>query len=240
MTAPAAASRRAAPVVAGLGRLRPAQDRGRGARDRAGLRAAARLGWQMEANWTDPLLFFIYSVAKPLCAALILVVMLEVIGGTGGREYRAFVVVGSALWSFVVAGIAGLAWSILDDRERYRMLKYMYVSPSDFLVVSRPRRRPGRRRARWGRSITLGVGVVVLGVPFDLGGVDWVAARSSSMVLGLVSIIAIGRPAGGHLHADAPGVVVVPGGRRRRAVPRRRRGLPARRPARRGPGDRPA
>ena len=30
---------------------------------------AARLGWQMEANWTDPLLFFIYSVAKPVAAA---------------------------------------------------------------------------------------------------------------------------------------------------------------------------
>ncbi len=35
----------------------------------------------MEANWTDPLLFFIYSVAKPLSAALILVVMLDIISG---------------------------------------------------------------------------------------------------------------------------------------------------------------
>ena len=29
------------------------------------LRAALVLGWQMESNWTDPLLFFIYSVAQP-------------------------------------------------------------------------------------------------------------------------------------------------------------------------------
>ena len=48
----------------------------------------------------------------------------------GNPEYRAFVVVGSALWAFVVGGMAGLAWSVLDDRERYRMLKYLYVSPS--------------------------------------------------------------------------------------------------------------
>ena len=47
-------------------------------------RTAAALGWKMEANWTDPVLFFIYSVAKPVSAALILVVMLEVIAG-GGR-----------------------------------------------------------------------------------------------------------------------------------------------------------
>ena len=47
----------------------------------AAFRTAVRLGWQIEANWTDPVLFFIYSVAKPIASALILVVMLEVIGG---------------------------------------------------------------------------------------------------------------------------------------------------------------
>ncbi|HYM84187.1 MAG TPA: hypothetical protein VEY67_08555, partial [Candidatus Dormibacteraeota bacterium] len=99
-----------------------------------GFATAARLGWAMEANWTDPFLFLVYSVAKPVSAALILVVMLEVIAGASSREYRGFVVVGSALWSFVIAGVAGLPWSVLDDRERYRMLKYVYVSPSDFLV----------------------------------------------------------------------------------------------------------
>ena len=50
--------------------------RGSGLRDDwRSFRTAARLGWQMEANWTDPFLFFIYSVAKPLAAALILVAM---------------------------------------------------------------------------------------------------------------------------------------------------------------------
>ena len=85
-------------------------------------RTAASLGWQMEANWTDPLLFFIYSVAKPVASALILVFMLQVIAGrrawsTAASSWSA------ALRSFsVISGIAGLAWSVLDDRERYRML----------------------------------------------------------------------------------------------------------------------
>ncbi len=98
-------------------------------------RTATSLGWQMEANWTDPVLFFIYSVAKPVSAALILVVMLDIISGGADPGYRAFVVVGTALWAIVLAGIAGLAWSVLDDRERYRMLRYVYVSPNDFIVV---------------------------------------------------------------------------------------------------------
>jgi ABC-2 type transport system permease protein len=170
----------------------PSRTRGRGARDlRRSFLTATRLGWQMEANWTDPILFFIYSVAKPLASALILVVMLDVISGGAKPEYRAFVVIGSALWSFVLSGVSGLAWMILDDRERYRMLKYVYVSPSDFLVVVF-----GRGVARigvgaMGAVITLAVGVLVLGVPFDPGAVHWPLLLLVT-VLGVGSILAIG------------------------------------------------
>ncbi len=169
-----------------------ARTRGRGFPDTLRTFAVSvRLGWQLEANWTDPLLFFIYSVAKPVSSVLILVVMLDVIGGPAGRAFRPFVVVGSALWAFVISGIAGLAWSILEDRERYRVLKYVYVSPSDFLVVL-----IGRGVARLGVglagvAITLVVGVVALGVPFDPGVVDW-PLLGASFVIGLVAIIGLG------------------------------------------------
>ena len=185
------------PDAAGLaapswGGFDPARTRGGGAKDlRRSFLTAARLGWQMEANWTDPVLFFIYSIAKPLASALILVVMLDVISGGAKPEYRAFVVVGSALWSFVLSGVSGLAWMILDDRERYRMLKYIYVSPSDFLTVIF-----GRGVARigvgaMGAAITLAVGVAVLGVPFDVARIDWLLLMAV-MVLGVGSILAIG------------------------------------------------
>ena len=170
----------------------PARTRGRGWTDlRRSFSVAVRLGWQMEANWTDPLLFFIYSVAKPLASTLILVVMLDVISGGAKPEYRAFVVVGSALWSFVLSGISGLAWMILDDRERYRMLKYLYVSPSEFLVVML-----GRGVARigvgaMGAAITLVGGVVLLGVPFEPARIDWLLLVSV-MVLGVIAILALG------------------------------------------------
>lgn len=169
-----------------------ARTRGRGPIDTLRTFAVSvRLGWQLEANWTDPLLFFIYSVAKPVSSALILVVMLEVIGGPASRSFRPFVVVGSALWAFVMSGIAGLAWAILEDRERYRVLKYVYVSPSDFLTVL-----VGRGVARLavglaGVVITLVVGVVALGVPFDVGVVDWPLLVAST-VLGLGAIVALG------------------------------------------------
>ena len=145
----------------------------------------------MEANWTDPVLFFIYSVAKPVSAALILVAMLQVIAGSASAQYRGFVVVGSALWSFVISGIAGLAWSVLDDRERYRMLKYVYVSPSDFVVVLLGRGTARIAVGAMGAAITLAIGVLILGVPFDPSVVDW-TQLVVVMSLGLAAIIAIG------------------------------------------------
>jgi ABC-2 type transport system permease protein len=95
------------------------------------------------------------------------------------------------LWSFVLSGVSGLAWTILDDRERYRMLRYVYVSPSEFVVFLL-----GRGVARigvgaMGAGITLAIGVLALGVPFEPAKINWpmlvvVAA------LGVVAILAIG------------------------------------------------
>ena len=179
------------PGFATTGGFDPSRAAGRGFTDvRRAFLTAARLGWLMEANWTDPVLFFIYSVAKPLAAVFILVFMVNVISG-GSPELRAFVVVGSAVWSFVASGVTGLGWSILDDRERYRMLRYIYVSPADFLVVIL-----GRGVARvsvgvMGALIALAVGIVFLGVPFDPGRVNWLLLVVT-MAVGLWSVVAIG------------------------------------------------
>jgi len=156
-----------------------------------GFTTAVRLGWQVEANWTDPLLFFIYSVAKPVAGALILVFMVDVIsGGRADAGLRAFVVIGTALWSFVTTGIAGLAQSILEDRERYRMLKYLYVSPNALLVLMLGRGTARVGIAAFGAVITLAFGVVFLGVPFDVARIDW-AVLVMAMALGLAGVLAL-------------------------------------------------
>ena len=134
----------------GAASTRPGRAAAAGVDSRRSFATAVRLGWQMEANWTDPLLFFIYSVAKPLASALILVVMLDVISGGAKPEYRAFVVVGSALWSFVSGGHRRAR---LDDPRRPRALPDAQVrlrQPERLpRRAVRPRRRPDRRRRRW-------------------------------------------------------------------------------------------
>lgn len=151
-------------------------------------RTAIGLGWAVEANWSDPLLFFIYTLAKPLAAALILVVMVQVITGGGGDEILQFIIVGAALWNVVFGVMAGLVQSILEDRERYRMIKYVVVTPPSlfpFLL--------GRSLARVivsfvAVALTLGVGVFFLGVELDVSWLYLVAAT----VLGVLAVVALG------------------------------------------------
>jgi ABC-2 type transport system permease protein len=149
---------------------------------------AIRLGWAIEANWSDPFLFAVYTLAKPLAAAGILVVMFQIITGGQGTEFLQFLIVGAALWNVVFGVMGGLVQSILEDRERYRMMKYVVVTPSSlfpFLL--------GRSLARVGTSLvavvlTLGVGVVFLGVRLDPNLLYLVPAT----VLGFVAVMALG------------------------------------------------
>ncbi len=170
----------------------PARAEGGGASDTIrSLRTALLLGWRVESNWTDPTLFLIYTVAKPIASLVLLVVMIQIIGGAASEEARTFVVLGSALWAMLVAGIAGPAWSVLEDRERYRMLKYLYVSPSTFLVLLVGRGGARLAAGAMGTAIALVFSVIVLGLRVDLAAVHW-PLLVVCLLMGLVPILAIG------------------------------------------------
>jgi ABC-2 type transport system permease protein len=113
-----------------------AQPLGLAARTWVGFSTAVRLGWAVSSNWTRPLLFVIYSVLRPISTALILVVMYSVItGGRGNaRTYLAFLVIGTSFWAFVNEGVSEFAVGILEDRGRFKMLKYAYLAPQRFPI----------------------------------------------------------------------------------------------------------
>lgn len=156
------------------------------------IKAAAWLGWQIESNWTDPLTFFIYSVVKPLSSAAILVVMYSVItGGAFDNPLFPYIYLGNAFYIYVAAMLNGIAWSVIEDREQYRMLKYIYIAP-----VHVPMYLLGRGFAKFifaslAVFITITVGVLFLNVPLDLAQVDW-PLFLVSLVLGLVLLAMMG------------------------------------------------
>lgn len=155
-------------------------------------KTAAWLGWKIESNWTDPLLFAIYSIIKPLAGAAILVVMYAVItGGDFTDPLFPYIYLGNAFYMYVGAVMTGVSWAVIDDREHYRTLKYMYVAP-----IRIPLYLVGRAVARFLTGsfsvlITIVFGVLFLHVPIDLAQVDWLLFFVS-LGLGLILLALMG------------------------------------------------
>jgi len=95
-----------------------------------GFKVGTWLGWQIESNWTEPFLFAIYSVIKPVAGVLILVFMYLIVA-QGGLTNPLFpqVFLGTTLYLYVVNVLSGISWAVQDDREHYGMLKYVYMAP---------------------------------------------------------------------------------------------------------------
>lgn len=137
------------------------------------LRTAAWLGWQIEGNWADPLVFFIFTVLRPMASALIVLVMYQVIAGGQRDDFFQYLYISNAFFVLVIQIIAGLSWTIIDDRENYKMLKYIYTSPArrfSYLI--------GRAVAKVAIGLLttfllLATGALFLGLHINLGSVEW-------------------------------------------------------------------
>lgn len=96
---------------------------------------ASRLGWLIESNWADPFVFAVYSLIRPLSTALILVFMyLVVIRGSTSNPFFAHLYLGNAFFMYAGRVMMGISYAIIDDREHYEMLKYIYISPLKIFV----------------------------------------------------------------------------------------------------------
>jgi ABC-2 type transport system permease protein len=159
-------------------------------------RIATWLGWQIEGNWTDPFAFLVFIVVRPLATALMVVVMYTVVAGGQRGDFFSYLYLSNALFVLVVQTMAGMAWAIMDDREEYRMLKYIYTAPgSKFAYLL------GRAAAKvligiLGTIILLGVGMAFLGLPLRLEQVAW-GQLAVTFVLGLITLAGLGLMLGG-------------------------------------------
>lgn len=153
---------------------------------------ATWLGWQIESNWTDPFLFAIYSIVKPLAGASILVVMYSVItGGNFDNPLFPYIYLGNAFYIYVGAVMTGVSWAVIEDRELYRTLKYIYVAP-----VRIPAYLLGRGVSRFLTGslsvlITIAAGMWFLNVRIDILHIDW-GLFAVSLLLGIIMLAMLG------------------------------------------------
>ncbi|MGW8224149.1 MAG: ABC transporter permease [Anaerolineales bacterium] len=155
-------------------------------------RTAAWLGWQIESNWTDPFLFAIYSFIKPISTAAILVVMYGIITqGNFESPIFTYMYLGNAFYIYVGAVMAGVSWAVIDDREHYKTLKYMYVAP-----INIPMYLCGRGVAKFivgtiSVLITIVFGMLFLHLRIELAEVKW-PLFFLALIIGVIMLAMMG------------------------------------------------
>ncbi len=166
------------------------------------LKTAAWLGWQMESNWTQPLLFAVYSILKPIAATMILVLMYWVVinPSYGGQVENArmfsFLYIGNAFYMFVGQMLFGIFRVIQGDREWYQTIRNVYIAPISYYVYVVARALTQLVIASIAVTITLLFGVLVLGVQISLAVSD-VPLFLTILAIGLVGVTAMGVILGG-------------------------------------------
>jgi ABC-2 type transport system permease protein len=103
----------------------------------------------------------------------------------------AYLYLGNAFYQYVGAVMSGLAWAIIDDREHYRTLKYIYVAP-----VSVPYYLLGRGVARFITTtfaviVTIAFGVIFLKIPLVFGEVNW-GLFALTLFIGIAMLATLG------------------------------------------------
>ena len=156
------------------------------------LKLAAWLGWQIESNWAEPLTFVVYSVLRPVGTALILAAMYWAVSGHGAKPaaFAAFYVA-NAFHEYVVRVLIGMGWIVVEEREDYETLRYVYVSPVGLLVYLAGRSTVKFALATLSAVLILLLGRFVLHVPWDLGQVQW-APFLLVFAIGLVATLFAG------------------------------------------------
>ena len=156
------------------------------------LRASAWLGFQIESNWSDPIVFAVYALAKPLATSLILLAMYKVvIGGAISDPRFVALYVGNSLYVFVNLLLVGLSWAVFEDREQYKMLKYVAASPVGLVSYLLGRSLTKFVLATISAILVIAFGIFVLGLRLDVTPLS-VLTLVAALGVGAVGIVAVG------------------------------------------------
>src|SRR6266566_5180614 len=179
-------------------------------------KVAAWLGWEMDSNWTEPWLFMVYSVVKPVAGAFILVLMYTVFAFLPGNRQDlsafSYMYVGNSFFIFVGSVLFGTFQVIQSDREWYQTIRYVYMAPISYYVYIVGRAASKVVVAAFAVLITLVFGIIFLNVQIHMT-LASVPLFLVSTALGLAVLLAIGICLGGvsfltakHTHGLAEGI----------------------------------
>lgn len=166
------------------------------------VKQAVWLGWKVETNWADPIVFAIYYLVKPV-AGLLIVGFMYLIGSyvSAGQamdpQKFAYIFIGNSFFIYVVQVMMTMTMLIHEDRAHYEVLKHIYLAPGSLSWYIVGRALNGVMNASISLLLTLGMGMAIfqglLGVPIPINwlAIDW-GLLGVALLLGIVCFMAIG------------------------------------------------
>lgn len=166
------------------------------------VKQAIWLGWKIDTNWADPLVFAIYYLVRPL-ASLLIVGFIFLIGslaspsGVFDPQYFAYMFVGNCFFVYVTQVMMSMSILIHEDRAHYEVLKHIYLSPGSLKWYILGRALNGVLNASISLILTLGFGLLIfqgmLGVliPINWLGIDF-PLLALSLIIGMFCFLALG------------------------------------------------
>jgi ABC-2 type transport system permease protein len=164
------------------------------------IKQAIWLGWKVETNWADPIVFAIYYLVKPVASLLIVGFMFLVgsaVKGTLDPNLFAYLFVGNSFFVYVIVVMMTMTMLIHEDRAHYEVLKHIYLAPCSLSWYIIGRALNGVMNASVSLLLTLGFGVLIfqygLGIPIPVNwlAIDW-GLLALALGLGIVCFMAIG------------------------------------------------
>jgi len=156
------------------------------------VKVSGRLGWAIEANWTHPILFSLYTIVRPIAASLILVFIYKVVAREGEQEALfAFLYIGNAFYMFVTNVLAAISWIVHDDREHYQMARYIHISPVNVFYYFLGRGTAKILITLVAVGVTLALGIVVFGIEIDFAAINY-PFLLLALVFGILAIVFLG------------------------------------------------
>jgi ABC-2 type transport system permease protein len=134
------------------------------------------LAWKKETNWGSALQWVPYAVARPAIAA----------GRPAGYLEPAYV--GNAFFQIVPALLGGVSLAVIEERERYQMLKYVVLAPRAAFPFLAGHAAARAILAFLGVAVLLAAGVAFLDIRFPSFHPGLLAA---SLVLGFACLGAL-------------------------------------------------
>jgi ABC-2 type transport system permease protein len=156
------------------------------------VKVSGQLGWAIEANWTHPILFSLYTIVRPIAASLILVFIYKVIAKEGEQEALfAFLYIGNAFYMFVTNVLAAISWIVHDDREHYQMARYIHMCPANIFYYFFGRGVAKILMTIVAVAVTLALGILVFGIEISFAAINY-PFLLLALVFGIPAIVFLG------------------------------------------------